>query len=273
MEPLKTNWESIGLSNDFLFGKIMRKPALCKRMLEIILGIKIDRIEYLESQKSIDEEWDARSIRLDIYVQDNKDIAYNIEIQTTNTGDLPKRSRYYQSVLDMQQLNKGERYRNLKRTYIIFICTFDLFKLGRHVYTFENQCCEERSLQLGDEAYKLFLNTEGIMDDVSTDLKAFLDYMGGRPSNHEFIKELSHEVALAKQNKEWRREYMTLLMRDQENIEKGREEGLREGQQKGESLFAELTRQLLKDKRYNDLEKGTIDTEYRKKLYEEYHIL
>lgn len=79
MEPLKTNWESIGLSNDFLFGKIMRKPALCKRMLEIILGIKIDRIEYLESQKSIDEEWDARSIRLDIYVQDNKDIAYNFD--------------------------------------------------------------------------------------------------------------------------------------------------------------------------------------------------
>ena len=93
MEQLKTNWESIGLSNDFLFGKIMRKPALCKRMLEIILGVKIDRLEYLESQKSIDEEWDARSIRLDIYVQDNQEVVYNIEIQTTNTGDLPKRSQ------------------------------------------------------------------------------------------------------------------------------------------------------------------------------------
>ncbi len=80
MEQLKTNWESIGLSNDFLFGKIM-KPALCKRMLEIILGVKIDRLEYLESQKSIDEEWDARSIRLDIYVQDNREVAYNIEIR------------------------------------------------------------------------------------------------------------------------------------------------------------------------------------------------
>lgn len=56
-------------------------------------------------------------------------------------------------------------------------------------------------MQLGDEAYKLFLNTERIMDDVSADLKAFLDYTDGRPSNHEFIKELSHEVALAKQNK------------------------------------------------------------------------
>ena len=281
MKNITTNWDSIGLSNDFLFGKIMRKPALCKRMLEIILGIKIDRIEYLEAQKSIDEEWDARSIRLDIYVQDSEDVAYNIEIQTVNTGNLPKRSRYYQSVLDMQQLNKGEHYRNLKKTYIIFICTFDLFKKGRHVYTFENRCREEDSLRLGDETYKMFLNTEGIMDDVSADLKAFLDYMGGRPSEHEFVQELSHEVMLAKQNKEWRREYMTLLMRDQENIEKGREEGLkeglkegmREGQRKGEALLAKLNQKLLKEKRYDDLERSSVDAEYRHKLYKEYHLL
>ena len=73
------------------------------------------------------------------------------------------------------------------------------------------------------DRYKLFLNTEGVMADVSTDLKAFLDYMGGRPSDHAFVKVLNDEVILAKHNKEWRREYMTLLMRDQENIDKGRE--------------------------------------------------
>ena len=43
------------------------------------------------------------------------------------------------------------------------------------------------------------------------------------------VEVLNDEVALAKQNKEWRREYMTLLMRDQENIEEGRKEGLQEG--------------------------------------------
>ena len=47
------------------------------------------------------------------------------------------------------------------------------------------------------------------------------------------MKALSDEVALAKQNKEWRREYMTLLMRDQENIDKGREQGLEEGRKEG----------------------------------------
>ena len=67
------------------------------------------------------------------------------------------------------------------------------------------------------------------------------------------VKVLNDEVALAKQNKEWRREYMTLLMRDQENIDKGREQGLKEGREQGleegreqgEGRFAELTQRLL----------------------------
>ncbi len=95
------------------------------------------------------------------------------------------------------------------------------------------------------------------------------------------MKALSDEVALAKQNKEWRREYMTLLMRDQENIGKGREQGLKEGREQGleegreqgEGRFAELTQRLLQDKRYIDLEKSATDSEYRQKLYKEYQVL
>ena len=32
--------------------------------------------------------------------------------------------------------------------YIIFICTFDPFSDGRHIYTFENRCLEDLSLAL-----------------------------------------------------------------------------------------------------------------------------
>ena len=38
---------------------------------------------------------------------------------------------------------------------------------------------------------------------------------------------------------------MTLLMREQENIDKGREQGMKEGLEKGEGRFAELTQRLL----------------------------
>ena len=40
-----------------------------------------------------------------------------------------------------------------------------------------------------------------------------------------FVRRLADAVKEAKKSREWRHEYMTLLMRDQENIEKGIEKG------------------------------------------------
>ena len=48
---------------------------------------------------------------------------------------------------------------------------------------------------------------------------------------------------------------------------------MKEGLEKGEGRFAELTQKLLQDKRYMDLEKGATDPEYRQKLYKEYQVL
>lgn len=40
------------------------------------------------------------------------------------------------------------------------------------------------------------------------------------------MEKLEEAVREARKNREWRHEYMTLLMRDQENVEKGREQGI-----------------------------------------------
>jgi len=102
--------------------------------------------------------------------------------------------------------------------------------MGRHVYTFENTCREEPGLKLLDGTTKIFLNSVGTVDDVSGDLKAFLSYVAGEESQNQFVQEIDMEVQKAKKNKEWRREYMTLLMRDQENIDKGFQIGREAGQ-------------------------------------------
>ncbi len=57
---------------------------------------------------------------------------------------------------------------------------------------------------------------------------------------------------------------MTLLMRDQLNIEKGIE--------KGEDKFSQLIARLMEDKRSQDVIRVTQDKRYRNKLYEEYLI-
>lgn len=222
MGQIKTDWEELGISNDFLIGKIMRNPELCKELLQRILpDLEIDRIEYPETQKSIQPDVDARSVRLDVYVKDDKNTVYDIEMQVTDTKELPKRSRYYQSMIDLQLIDKGQSYKKLNRSYIIFICPFDLYGKGRHIYTFENVCKEDTSICLKDGTTKIFLNAKGEMDDVSKELKAFLDYAIGRKSDDVFVRKLEEAVEAAKRNREWRHEYMTLLMRDQENREQG----------------------------------------------------
>ena len=249
-------------------------------MLQRILDIEIERIEYPEPQKSIDEDKDARSIRLDIYVKDGKGTVYNVEIQTSDTKSLPKRSHYYQSMMDFQELNKGVFYDKLSKSYIIFICTFDLFGQGRHKYTFEHRCTEDLNLKLGDGATKIFLNTTGILNDVSEELKAFLDYLNEGKAQDEYTERLEEEVQIAKQNREWRREYMTLQMRDLENIERGKEEGLRQGMERGkaagraeaEKSMSRLMQILLAEKRYADLQRIASDKNYREELYREYNI-
>lgn len=129
-------------------------------------------------------------------------------MQTVNTGELPKRSRYYQGMIDLQLLSKNQSYKKLGRSYIIFICLADVFHRGRHIYTFEHFCKEDKELALGDGATKIFLNADSKMDDdVSMELKAFLDYVAGKVSDDSFVVKLEEAVKQAKRNREWRHEY------------------------------------------------------------------
>lgn len=270
IEDSQTSWEELSISNDFLFGKVMQNPQLCKELLQRILpDLKIDHIEYPELQKNIRQDIDAKSVRLDVYVKDEKAVVYDIEMQVSDTKELPKRSRYYQSMIDLQLIDKGQYYNELNRSYVIFICPFDAFGKGRHIYTFENICKEDGSISMGDEAVKIFLNAKGTMDDVSKELKAFLDYIAGKKPVDSYVEKLEEAVKEAKKNREWRHEYMTLLMRDQENQKIGE----KRGEKRGEKKMAKLIMLLNEDGRLSDIIKVSQDEEYRQELYEEYHII
>ena len=270
IETRQTGWEELSISNDFLFGKVMQNPELCKELLQRILpDLDIDHVEYPELQKSIEQDRDAHGVRLDVYVKDDKETVYDIEMQVSNTKELPKRSRYYQSMIDLQLIDKGQYYNELNRSYVIFICPFDAFGKGRHIYTFENICKEDGSISMGDEAVKIFLNAKGTMDDVSKELKAFLDYVAGKKPVDSYVEKLEEAVKEAKKNREWRHEYMTLLMRDQENQKIGE----KRGEKNGEKKMAKLIMLLNEDGRLSDIIRVSQDEEYRQELYEEYHII
>ncbi len=231
MAAKQKTYEELDLSDDFMFGKIMRNPVCCKEMLERLLNIKIAKIKYPEDQKTIDISADSKSVRLDIYVEDEAETVYNVEIQTVNTGELPKRARYYSDMIDLNLIEKGITYKALNKSFVIFICTFDLSGRDFYQYTFENICREDTGLFLNDGVTKIFFNTKGKIGNISDEAKVFLRYIDGSQSDDDFVRRLDDEVKKARKNEEWRREYMTFLMRDQENLEEGRAEGRVEGEQ------------------------------------------
>ena len=238
------NFEELTLKDNFMFGIVMRDEKLCKKALEIILQKKISKISIPEDEKVINTDPRTKGIRLDVYCE-GEDTVYDIEMQNIEYDDLSKRIRYYQSMMDMRLLNKGNDYDDLKKNIIIFICSFDYFKMNRHIYTFENICIQDTDISLGDETQKIILNTKGTMDDVNEDLKNFLTYIEKGIISDKYTAELDDTVSTTRNSEKWKVSYMTLEMyvKDRireaskeiiaEGIAEGKAEGLAEGKAEG----------------------------------------
>jgi len=224
-------WEDLTITDDYMFKLVMRHKRFCKRLIEKILNIKIREINYLEEEKSFKFKYDSKGIRLDVYVEGDNTI-YDIEMQVRDYGDqeLAYRSRYYQSMIDMDALARGSLYKELRPSIIIFLCPFTLFDKDRHIYTFRSICHEDKTLELHDGATKIFLSSKGTDNDVAPEVKAFLDYMNGLPVADDFIKEIDACITETKTNHEERVSYMTYEMKMREAHDDGRAEGRAEGE-------------------------------------------
>ncbi len=234
------NWENLTFADNFLFCKILEsEPELCRQLLEILLHIKIDRLETPQSEKTMQELIGAKSVRFDVYAEDGEQI-FDIEIQTTKKKNLPKRARYYQSIIDVGNLSKGENYTKLKDTYIIFLCLNDIFEKGLPVYFFENFCRQDKNLKLDDRAFKVFFNAS-MYDKMTTDEeKAFFKFLRGGEANSDFTRNIEEKVTRAKQNAELRRQYMTWQQTIDEEKEIAREEGFNDGIQQNAISTAKM---------------------------------
>ena len=165
-----------------------------------------------------------------MYVEDKQNRSFDLEMQIADSDNIAKRMRYYQSLIDGDKLKRGQHYNALGDSYIIFICPFDKFKQGRHIYTFRESCDQDYNLKLNDGAVKIFLSTKGTAEDVSDTVKNFLNYVDSGIVSGTFVKELDEAVRGVKSNEKARLEFMTyqmaLLESKLEGEERGREKTL-----------------------------------------------
>ena len=252
------SFDELTFQDNFIFQKVMLKKHICKAVLERLLDISIKDIVYIHEEKNLDVRWDTKSVRLDVFVNDDKGTVFNIEMQTSkDMEELVKRTRFYQSILDMYHIQKGQKYTTLNDSYVIFIYTFPVFTGNRHKYTFKNVCIEDYEIDLNDGATKLFLSTKGTQHDVSKPLQAFLDYIDGQEATDELLRDIDDAVHEVKHCEAWKEEYSMLSMDHYkywkegmaegiaEGLAQGKAEGLAQGEAKGK---AEVVIQMLQEK-------------------------
>ncbi|MBR1419419.1 MAG: Rpn family recombination-promoting nuclease/putative transposase [Synergistaceae bacterium] len=237
--PYDKRIENVDISNDFMFCYIMQDKEIFAEVLSRILpDIQIGRVELCEYQKTMREYIDMQGVRFDVYAKTSLNgemKIFDVEMQNANEDSLPKRARYYHSIMTSNIMNRAKikNYKYLPCEFVIFICKFDLFKRGKYIYEFENLCIDDKDLSLGDDTHTIFVNAAGSIGEISPKLKNFLDFVLGKTSNDPFITKLEDRIVLAKQRPEWRMDYMKLLMRDSLNFEAGLAEGEKQGIVKG----------------------------------------
>ena len=261
------DWDAITIKNNFLFQETLRNKSLCKQLLERVLHIQVKTIRYMETEKTMKAQLSSKNTRLDVYVEDKDGNVADIEMQTTDTKsvinyderdektiirELPLRTRYYQNIIGTNMLRKGMHYRELRKAYVIFICTFDPFGAGLPVYHFTYRCKENGNLQMGDLTENIFLNVKAAYKTDDEELAAFLRYVNGQKPDSSFTKKLDEEATRIKNNDDWRLKAMTLDMEIKDmkkrEREKGKQEGLKAGKEAGkQERTLEIAKAMLAD--------------------------
>ena len=98
---LELQWLDSTFKDNFIFSKTFELfPALCKQLIELILNINVKHIDFPEREKVIEIRTDSNGIRLDVFVEDDQNRSFDIEMQVVDSDNISKRMRYYQGLID-----------------------------------------------------------------------------------------------------------------------------------------------------------------------------
>lgn len=297
----------IEFTTSWMFNFIVRKEDVCEQLIERILGIEIDHIEFENTEQVLDPAVDGRGVRLDVYAKGSS-VAFDVEMQAQPEYYLGQRMRYYQSAIDFDLLNKGMEYSDLPQSYIIFIGLSDFYGRGLPVYTLEPRCLEDDEISAGCRMRWLVLNSGDWEKERDAGLRALLQYVkdGTVTEGDDFIEQIERlvvetnndekvmskmiSVSTIEENAE-RRVRMAERYYREVGMEEGREEGLAlglaEGRAKGRAegrveglaegraeesdRFSALVQRLIADGREGELPL-LGDNHARNQLLEEYGL-
>ena len=227
-------FKNLTIQDDFMFAKVMTANLeLTKKAIEVITGRKVEDIQFHKAQYTSNPYIEAKGTRFDVLLEGD-DVRYDIEMQVRKQNDLTQRNTYYTSMLVVDSLRKGMSYKELPHIFVIFICIFDPFGVGKERYIASERLCSEGKDITDEVNYnggydKIYLNAGPVKPthtEGNKDLTNFLEYIRNNVISDELTEEMNNLVENTRINAEVELEYMTL----EEKLNEFKAEGIAEGE-------------------------------------------
>ena len=145
------------LLDDTFFSQCFDGNNECTELiLRIILDMTDLKVLRTNTQRSV-KNLMLHEARLDAYAEDSRGNAYDIEVQRSDTGAERRRARFYSSMLDSRMLRKGDKYRSIPDSFVIFITENDVMRRGNSVYRIE-RCIMDTREEFRDGSHIVYVN-------------------------------------------------------------------------------------------------------------------
>ena len=270
---------SLTLMDDLFMQVVLEEQACTEYILQTILDKSSLKLKEQRLQKRL-SNLHGRALVLDCLCTDEKGLLYNIEVQNSSAGAIPKRARYHAALMDSHTLKKGEKFYKLPESYVIFITDKDVLGEGEQLYQIERVIRKSGSL-FQDGSHIFYFNTARQDDNALGKLAK--DFKEANPKEIQ-SDVLSRRVSSLKEGKldrEGEKKMNVLLEKYrkkaveegiEKGIEKGIEQGIQQGLELGKNHLALLIGRLLEAGRMDDLKRVSFDEEYREKLLKEFGL-
>ena len=206
------NMKKITVRNHFAFGSVFTQDMeVTREFISALIGKEISKVTLAEKEKVIQDTSEGKGKRFDVYLKDKEGESFDLELQICDEESLEKRVRYYQSVMTMDSLLKGEKYRNLKDSYVIFIFTEkDPLKKGWTVYEINNTITNHDNRPFNDGMHSYIFNFSN--DRVKTAdplIEEIAQYFYNGDVRGELTGKIDSIVNELNENDSWREKVMT----------------------------------------------------------------
>ena len=150
--------KQLRLMDDTFFNSCFDGNIPCMEVvLRAVLGNDRLRVTEVITQQSVPNLY-GRAVRFDALATDGETI-YDVEIQRSDEGAIPRRARFNSSMIDSREISKGTLFPDLPETYVIFITEHDVWKRGKPLYTVR-RTFEDTEEVFNDGTHILYVNGE-----------------------------------------------------------------------------------------------------------------